>query len=534
MAQTGRPRKDSRPPEEVMRAAGLEPLEPYPGTGKPWRCLHVACQREVTPRLGNVAQGSSGCIHCFGRARIDPDTAAAAMRAADLKPLEPYPGSDAAWRCIHVPCQREVAPRYSSIRRGGGPCLHCGKAAPVTAAQAVAEMRAAGMEPQTPFEGLDSRWPSLCHACGALGAPRLGSIRRGQGGCVPCGKKRGRPRNDAEQATAAMLNAGLEPLEPYPGTAHPWKCRCTRCGSIVSPRLGSLAPNRRRHGCKPCADRANGIAQRHDEDLAVAEMRAMSLEPQEPYAGIKYPWRCLCRGCGSITSPTFGSILAGQSGCRRCADIRSAAARREDPNQAAASMRKAGFEPLEPYETCMTPRHCRCTACGRISTPTLSKIRSGRGCKYCARHGFDRAAPARVYVVVHTALNAVKIGVAGANQRNDRLRQHARHGLTLYYEHHVPVGDVALTIEQTILRQLRAGGHSAFLTARQLPNGWSETFQRRSGARRGTAPNDPRGSRRRGRAPHAVLTDGRSGRRGSASRGCARCARSQRVDHLGA
>ncbi|MFI9780447.1 hypothetical protein ACIHCV_38200 [Streptomyces sp. NPDC051956] len=52
-----------------------------------------------------------------------------------------------------------------------------------------------------------------------------------------------------------------------------------------------------RPGCKLCGNRARGVAQRHDEDLAVAEVREHAVEPQEPYRGVKYPWRCLCHGC---------------------------------------------------------------------------------------------------------------------------------------------------------------------------------------------------------------------------------------------
>jgi recombinational DNA repair protein (RecF pathway) len=463
-----------------MRAAGLEPLEPYPGTGVPWRCRHLACGREVTPRMSNIIKGQQGCVYCSGRARIAPEEAAAVMRAAGLEPLEPYPGSDRKWRCRHVVCGREVTPTYVRINSGTGPCRWCAPNAPVDPDAAAVDMRAAGLEPLSPYPGVDTPWPVRCLACGALGTPTLGSIRRGQGGCRPCGRRKANAamRHDPEAAAAVMRAAGLEPLEPYPGTAFPWKSRCSRCGAIVSPRLGSLT-GRSRPGCKPCADRANGVASRHDEDLAVTEMRERGFEPQEPYRGVKYPWRCLCHGCGTITSPTFGSILAGQNGCRRCADLRAAAARREDPERAGASMREAGFEPLEPYTTSMTPWRCRCAACGRTSTPTLAKIRSGRGCKYCARHGFDRAAPARVYVVTHAQHHAVKIGVAGAHQRNDRIAQHARYGWALFYEHYVPTGDEALAVEQSILHRLRTAGHGVFLTAAQLPNGWTETFDAR-------------------------------------------------------
>lgn len=260
-----------------MREAGLEPQGPYPGTEVPWRSVHLACGREVTPRLGNIVGGQSGCKYCAGKV-VDPEAAAEVMREAGLEPQEPYPGSDKKWRCIHLPCGREVTPRYSWINRGGGPCRYCGRSAPVTAEQAVAEMRAAGMEPQIPWEGLglDSKWPSVCLTCGSAGEPRLGSIRRGQGGCVPCGREKANTsmRHDERAAIAVVREAGLEPQEPYPGTAFPWKCLCTVCGSTVFPRLGSLTEGRR-PSCRKCADRARGEAQRHDAAPAEARMRAL-------------------------------------------------------------------------------------------------------------------------------------------------------------------------------------------------------------------------------------------------------------------
>ncbi|MET7981674.1 MULTISPECIES: hypothetical protein [unclassified Streptomyces] len=71
------------------------------------------------------------------------------------------------------------------------------------------------------------------------------------------------------------------------------------------------------------------------------------------------------------------------------------------------------------------------------------------------------------------------MGVAAAVQRSSRIAQHARYGWTAFYEHHVPTGDAALTIEQTILRRLRTARHRVHQTAVQLPNGWSETFDAR-------------------------------------------------------
>ena len=46
-----------------MRAAGLEPLEDYPGASKPWRLRCLKCGKEVTPLFSNVRNGS-GCKYC--------------------------------------------------------------------------------------------------------------------------------------------------------------------------------------------------------------------------------------------------------------------------------------------------------------------------------------------------------------------------------------------------------------------------------------------------------------------------------------
>ena len=56
--------------------------------------------------------------------RIDADTAVAAMRAAQLEPLEPFADADQPWRCRCLTCSRVVTPRLSGIAAGGG-CKYC-------------------------------------------------------------------------------------------------------------------------------------------------------------------------------------------------------------------------------------------------------------------------------------------------------------------------------------------------------------------------------------------------------------------------
>jgi hypothetical protein len=52
-----------------MRAAGLDPQEPYPGAGYPWPSIHLPCGRRVAPRLSSVRRGSNGCRSCANRAQ---------------------------------------------------------------------------------------------------------------------------------------------------------------------------------------------------------------------------------------------------------------------------------------------------------------------------------------------------------------------------------------------------------------------------------------------------------------------------------
>lgn len=50
---------------ELMRAAGVEPLVPYPGADEPWRATCAACGNEVAPRLDGIKnRGQGACLFC--------------------------------------------------------------------------------------------------------------------------------------------------------------------------------------------------------------------------------------------------------------------------------------------------------------------------------------------------------------------------------------------------------------------------------------------------------------------------------------
>ncbi|MGW7577380.1 hypothetical protein [Streptomyces sp. NPDC054765] len=53
----------------IMRAAGLEPLEPYRGYDQPWACRCTQCGKLVRPRFRQIRDGAGGCRSCGLRAR---------------------------------------------------------------------------------------------------------------------------------------------------------------------------------------------------------------------------------------------------------------------------------------------------------------------------------------------------------------------------------------------------------------------------------------------------------------------------------
>ncbi len=169
---------------ETMRTAGLEPQVPYPGANRPWVSIHRMCGKTVSPRYASIQRGQSGCVYCAGKV-VDPLDARETMRAAGLEPQVPYPGAVQPWRCIHLACGKTVSPRYASIQQGHGGCRACVGLA-VDPVKAWEIMLVAGLNPLVPYPGAHERWPCIHLACGMKVNPRFTNVKQGDGGCRYC------------------------------------------------------------------------------------------------------------------------------------------------------------------------------------------------------------------------------------------------------------------------------------------------------------------------------------------------------------
>lgn len=230
---------------------GLEPLEPYPGMTTPWRCRCLKCGRAVSPMVHNLKVGG-GCRACgtvvsATKQRGPADVAVADLQAAGFDPLEEFPGVMNPWTCRCRTCGKTVLKMLNSIRNGVTGCRWCLRLV-VDPDEAAEFMRSAGVEPLVPYPGSDKPWHCRCLRCRREVRPFYGYVRGGGGPCGYCGGRVVEPNEAAE----LMRTAQLEPLEPYPGSPVPWKCRCLRCGRTVTPTHSNIKQGI--GGCRWCQD----------------------------------------------------------------------------------------------------------------------------------------------------------------------------------------------------------------------------------------------------------------------------------------
>jgi len=239
-------------------------------------------------------------------------------------------------------------------------------------ADAVQTMLNAGLKPLEPYKSSKSKWKCKCLKCGKVVTPRYSTVKSGAG-CAYCAGS----RLDPEDAIQEMRKANLEPLEPFKSSKSKWKCKCLKCGKVVYPYHAAIKQGQ--GGCIYCAK-----GQHVDPEDAVKLMLKANLQPLEPYKGSGLRWKCLHVPCNQIVFPTYASIKQGQGGCIHCAGI----AKKTDA-YARKVMLGASLKPLEVYVNAKARWKCKCLKCGKIVFPTYSAIQTGHGgCLYCAKGQF--------------------------------------------------------------------------------------------------------------------------------------------------
>ena len=228
---------------------------------------------------------------------------------------------------------------------------------------------------------------------------------------------------DPEIAEARMRAKGWIPTVPFPGADKPWPGYCATCEKPGKPKYGNVcSPGSRQGPCRPCSG-----SEKKTEEEARSVMALRGLTPKVPYPGNRAPWESTCGNCKGTTSPTLSSVRkAIKQGQPKCCDL----CRRNGPIRAEQAMdllRLAGAEPLVPYPGVKRPWHARCLNedCRQEIWPSLDSIKhAGTGaCLYCGAFGIKPDDDAMVYLMVHPALNAAKIGIAKVGSRRIALHE---------------------------------------------------------------------------------------------------------------
>ncbi|WP_432163943.1 hypothetical protein [Streptomyces tendae] len=243
-----------------MTGRGVDLHGPYPGADKPWPGTCRTCGATTRSSYSSVvSKGQGPCWRCSQRASsaaaagkraVRPDVAEAQIRRAGVEPLEDFPGTQGTWRCLCLTCLREINVWYSSVvHRGNGACDYCSGTRRRPDADARAELLDLGLAALVPYPGANTPWRSRCSTCKRIIDPTLTNARKTKYPCRFCAQR----ATDPETAAQVMVEAGLKPLTPFPGSVKVvWKAQHIACGQPVSATLDKVI-QRGRASCIHCA-----------------------------------------------------------------------------------------------------------------------------------------------------------------------------------------------------------------------------------------------------------------------------------------
>jgi len=319
--------------------------------------------------------------------------------------------------------------------------------------QAEAIMLKAGLQPLEPYKTSHSNWKCRCSKCKSIVSPRFKDVYKGGSGCWTCGQLLKANKRKVPQAKAikVMMKVNLKPLEPYKNSESRWKCKCLNCGKTIYPRYSDIKKGG--SGCQPCGRKRQGLKKRLSNSEVKKVMLKAKLKPLVPYKNDNTPWKSKCLTCNKIIKIRFRSVQQGSS-CKYCGNIKSGISKkRKDAYELAIN---ANMQPLEPYKTLKDPWKCRCLQCNNISTPRLTSLMLGSGCKYCAESGFNPSIPAYLYIITNETFNSHKIGIGNPQSNyHDRLYKLKSQGWLVHKIWNFESGNKAWEIEKNAFYIIR-------------------------------------------------------------------------------
>ena len=121
---------DSEVAIQMMKDAGLEPLEDYVNSKIKWKCKCLNCGDIVYPKLNGIQTGEGGCYKCGMKKAglsntLDSEQATQKMKAAGFTSLEPYTNALTKWKMRHDVCNSIVYPNLNAISNNSNKTPGC-------------------------------------------------------------------------------------------------------------------------------------------------------------------------------------------------------------------------------------------------------------------------------------------------------------------------------------------------------------------------------------------------------------------------
>lgn len=182
-----------------MRAAGVEPNPDmlYPGSGKPWPGVCLACGSSTRCSLNNATSKGATCRVCgvfkYTAARqLSDREARQRMRAAKLRPLNTYPGYFVPWDSECMVLGETTSPTLSNVMQLGHVCRPCSRLL-VSARTRISRVDLIELCSLNGLTLIVAEYTARhCfvvathNICGSRVRVSLSNLRAGQGACADC------------------------------------------------------------------------------------------------------------------------------------------------------------------------------------------------------------------------------------------------------------------------------------------------------------------------------------------------------------
>ena len=292
---------------------------------------------------------------------------------------------------ICLECGAQCSPRLSTLQTPGrGGCTACGirrraRSKTVSAEVAEREFLAAGLQITGEYINVNTPVDVTCLVCGTPGRTRLNVLRRGDGGCRPCGtvKANARKRTAQGEIERALIAVGLEMIGPYVNKSTPVPVRCMTCGEDSDIWMSTVYGG---GGCRYCSHERTRERLQIDPEQVRVELLAAGFQLISPYKNNNSDLELLCMDCGQRADRTWKRFRLGQRACRACQPAPPARPRVLTEVVRAEFLAK-GLQMVGDYRGSGVPVKARCLHCGTESSPRLNNLRNGQGgCAICAKH----------------------------------------------------------------------------------------------------------------------------------------------------